>query len=76
MSSHDFSKELALVTGGTGGIGKATCRALAAMGCSVAIHYNSAADTAATMVKELSEMGVGAQAFQADLGSYDDVRNP
>lgn len=73
MAAQDLSGQLALVTGGTGGIGKATCRALAAMGCSLAIHFNAAADTAAALVQELSAEGVRAQAFQADLSDYDEV---
>jgi 3-oxoacyl-[acyl-carrier protein] reductase len=42
----DLSPHLALITGAMGGIGKVTCLALAALGCSIAVHYNNAADTA------------------------------
>ena len=58
------------------GIGKATARALAAMGCSVAIHYNAAAVDAEALVQELEApvQGIKARAFQADLSSYDAVR--
>jgi hypothetical protein len=44
-------QSLTLVTGATGGMGKATCLALAALGCSTAVHYNSAADAAEEVVK-------------------------
>jgi 3-oxoacyl-[acyl-carrier protein] reductase len=74
MLTTDLSDHLALVTGATGGIGKATCLALAALGCSIAVHYNSAADTAEEVVKQLESKGVKARAFQANLGNYDDVR--
>jgi len=70
----DLSAHLALVTGATGGIGHATCLALAALGCSVAVHYNSASDTAASLVQELQSKGVKAAAFQANLSRYDDAR--
>lgn len=73
MLHTDLKNDLALVTGGSGGIGKATCEALATLGCSVAVHYNSAADTAKTLVANLEKKGVKAQAFQADLSSYDEV---
>ncbi|KAF2139097.1 uncharacterized protein K452DRAFT_232935 [Aplosporella prunicola CBS 121167] len=70
----DLTDHLALVTGASGGIGKATCLALASMGCSIAAHYNSNADKAAALVEELKAKGVKAQAFQADVNNYDEVR--
>ena len=73
--SKELTGQLALVTGATGGIGRATCEALAAEGCNVAIHYHSASKVAEDLISELeSNHGVKAQAFQADLSSYDEVR--
>lgn len=73
MLHTDLKSDLALVTGATGGIGKATCTSLAALGCSIAVHYNAAVDGAKALVAQLEKMGVKAQAFQADLGDYDEV---
>ena len=42
--------QLALVTCAMGGIGKATCIALAKEGCNIAVHNNAAADTAQELV--------------------------
>ncbi|PVH83929.1 3-oxoacyl-reductase [Cadophora sp. DSE1049] len=71
----DLRPHLALVTGASGGIGKATCLALASLGCSIAVHYHSSEDKATTLVKEIRNKGVRAEAFKADLTNYDEVRN-
>jgi 3-oxoacyl-[acyl-carrier protein] reductase len=52
----------ALVTGGAGGIGAATARALAAEGVKVAVHYHSSAAAAEQLAEE-----IGGVALQADL---------
>lgn len=69
----DLTGHVCLVTGGTGGIGKATCYALAKMGCAVAIHYSQAQSTAQEMVKDFQAQGIKAEGFQADLSNYDQV---
>ena len=74
MLVTDLRARLALVTGATGGIGSATCKALALLGCSVAVHYNSAASAAEDLVVELRKQDVVAECFQADLRAYDNVR--
>lgn len=74
MITKDLSPHLALVTGATGGIGKATCAALSDLGCAIAVHYNSAVDAAETLVTEVRAKGIRAEAFQADLSKYDEVR--
>lgn len=73
MTTTDLKGKLALVTGATGGIGRATCTKLAELGVDIAVHYNSAADKAAELIKELEGMNVKAQAYQANMSSYDDV---
>lgn len=76
MLTKDLSNHLALVTGGTGGIGSATCLALASLGCSIAVHFNSAAATAESLVADLRSIhNVKAEHFQADLSNYDSVRD-
>jgi nucleoside-diphosphate-sugar epimerase len=72
----DLKPHLALVTGASGGIGRATCLALANMGCSIAAHYHSSEDKAVALVKELKAKGVRAEAFKADLTKYEEVIYP
>ena len=69
----DLRPHLALVTGASGGIGKATCRALAALGCSIAVHYYSSTEAADVLVEELKSKGVRAESFKADLTKYEEV---
>jgi 3-oxoacyl-[acyl-carrier protein] reductase len=73
---NDLSSHLALITGCTGGIGQATSRSLAALHCSIAVHYNSASQDANNLVTELRDKyDVRAETFQADLSSYDGTRS-
>ncbi|KAK3078848.1 hypothetical protein LTS18_006477 [Coniosporium uncinatum] len=74
MTSPDLKGRLALVTGASGGIGRATCLALADLGCSIAAHYFSNEEKARSLVQEIEKRGVKAEAFKADLGDYDEVR--
>jgi 3-oxoacyl-[acyl-carrier protein] reductase len=57
----------ALVTGGSGGIGAAICRALAAHGMHVIVHANRGIEQAATLKDELTAAGGSAQAVAFDV---------
>ncbi|TWF78796.1 NAD(P)-dependent dehydrogenase (short-subunit alcohol dehydrogenase family) [Pseudonocardia hierapolitana] len=62
----DLTGRVALVTGGSRGIGAAVALRLARDGADVAITYRSAADQAALVVKEIEQLGRRALAVQAD----------
>src|SRR6201998_2935465 len=66
--------KIALVTGGSRGIGAAIAKRLAADGANVAITYTKGADAAASVVKEIERTGGKAIAIQADAGDADAVK--
>ncbi|MBD3305650.1 glucose 1-dehydrogenase [candidate division KSB3 bacterium] len=71
MGQEDMPKavpdRVALVTGGSRGIGQAICLALAANGIAVAVHYNASETSAAETVAQIQQSGGRAMAVQADL---------
>ncbi|TWF43436.1 SDR family oxidoreductase [Neorhizobium alkalisoli] len=65
--------KIALVTGGSSGIGAATCRLLAQRGWSVAVHYRTGMDMAERLVAKIRQEGGRAVAVEADVSDRTDV---
>jgi len=68
-----LANKVAIVTGGSRGIGAAIAKRLASDGANIAITYTKGADAAASVVKEIEQSGVKAVAIQADAADADAV---
>lgn len=66
---NDLNERIALVTGASRGIGRATARALARAGAFVVVHYGRSAGDADALVTEIRAAGGRADAIKADLRS-------
>ena len=63
--------QVALVTGGSRGIGRAIALELAGQGATVAVNYVANAEAAAGVVGEIEAAGGSARAYQADISDLD-----
>lgn len=67
MTKADMTGRMALVTGGSRGIGRAICLELASRGADVVVDFAGNAQKAANVVDECHALGVQAVAIQADV---------
>ena len=74
MINIDLSNKIALVTGGTGELGRAMVRTLADCGADVAIHFHKASGKAAELQQELRAKGRRACMVQADITQPADIQ--
>jgi 3-oxoacyl-[acyl-carrier protein] reductase len=75
LNEKVLNEKVALVTGGSRGIGAAIAKRLAADGASVAITYAKDADAASAVVKAIERAGGSAIAIQADAADVEAVRS-
>jgi 3-oxoacyl-[acyl-carrier protein] reductase len=71
-STGEFAGKVALVTGGSRGIGRAIVLAFAGLGCNVTFCYRS--DRAAAVCQEAAGRGWQVRAVQADVGFSEEAR--
>jgi 3-oxoacyl-[acyl-carrier protein] reductase len=67
--------KIALVTGGSRGIGRAICIRLASMGCFVWVNYVSRSDAAEETIELIKQAGGQGKAVQFDVADFDQVQN-
>jgi len=70
---NTLSGQVAIVTGGSRGIGKAIALQLASAGADIALVFKHESEQSAQTLQELADIGCNAQAFIGDVCLFDDV---
>jgi NAD(P)-dependent dehydrogenase (short-subunit alcohol dehydrogenase family) len=73
--SMRFANKVVLVTGGSQGIGEATCRRFAAEGAKVAVVASSSIEKAQRVVDGIVEAGGEAHSFRCDVTSVEQIES-
>lgn len=66
--------KVAIVTGASGGLGRAIALALAQEGAAVAVHYRKNREAAGEVVRAIERQGGSARSIQADVGVAEDAQ--
>lgn len=69
-----MNDKVALITGGTRGIGRQVIEKLTGRGVKIAFIYRQNSDLAANLVSELRDKNIEAKAIQADIGNYEQAK--
>lgn len=71
----DLDGRVAIVTGGSRGIGRGIALELARRGCQVVFNYNRSAEAADQLTKEIEALDRRAAAYQVDAANYTAVQD-
>ncbi len=74
LSGRELAGKVAIITGGSRGIGQAIALDLARNGAHIAINYRKSADEAQEVIQKATSMGVMGLAIQADVASFADAQ--
>lgn len=72
---NPLSGKVAVVTGGSRGIGRAVVRMLADSGCGVAFSYQSSQEMALSLEEDVKKLGVPCQASRVDVRDFASVKS-
>lgn len=75
MTDLSLKEKVAVVTGGSRGIGRAIALEFAAQGATVVVNYNRSPEAANEVVKQIADAGGKAAAFQADVSNFKQAEN-
>jgi 3-oxoacyl-[acyl-carrier protein] reductase len=70
VTNLSLENRVALVTGGSRGIGRAIALEFAARGAAVVVNYNKSPEAANDVAKQIVDAGGKAAAYQADVSDY------
>jgi len=72
---HDLTDKVAVVTGGSRGIGKAIVLALAEAGADILLNYSRSDKAADQIKKQIESMGRKCVTVRANVGSFEQAQN-
>ena len=70
MTDLSLKDKVAIITGGSRGIGRAIALEFAARGAAVVVNFNRSPEAANEVVKQIMDTGGKAAAFQADVSNF------
>jgi 3-oxoacyl-[acyl-carrier protein] reductase len=73
--TNELSNKVAIITGSSSGVGAATAKQLAAMGCKVVINYASSEGPAQSVAEECKNLGVDTLVCKADVSDDQACQN-